>query len=143
LTNNIKVIPSSQPMDWTFFDWVAMDGSNPIQEWLEEESFEVQILFNSVLKMAKKQQRHLNWSCYRHKMKGKEGIHELGFTADGKPYRLLVKFDGINRMVILCGCYHKMQKWTPTEAPKTAANRAKALSLGRAQLLERKIQDDF
>lgn len=143
MPNNKKVIPFSQSKCWTFFDWVDEAGSNPIQAWLEGESFEVQMLFNSVLKMAQKQANHLEWNCYRHKMKGKEGIHELGFLAGGRQYRLLVKFDGVKKMVLLCGCYHKMQKWTPADAPTIAVNRSRALANGKAKIYERKIQDDL
>jgi hypothetical protein len=76
-------------------------------------------------------------------MKGADGIHELGFKAEGRQYRLLVKFDGVLRIVILCGCYHKQSRWTPSDAPKTATDRARMLSQGKATRRERTIEDDF
>lgn len=102
--------------------------------------------FNSILKEARKQKNHLEWACFRHKMEGKPGaagVNELGFKIQGRQFRLLVKFDGALQAVVLCGCYHKMDRWTPQDAPKIAAERAKALSEGKAKRRERKIQDDF
>ncbi|MDR3487187.1 MAG: type II toxin-antitoxin system RelE/ParE family toxin [Bradyrhizobium sp.] len=142
MPNHKKVIPFPQSQFWKFFDWV--DGeSNPIEEWLDGESDEVRMTFNSTLKDASKRRDHLEWSCYRHKMEGPEGIHELGFKADRRQYRLLVKFDGVQQVVILCGCYHKMGRWTPANAPTTAVVRAKALSSGKATRHERQIQVDL
>lgn len=142
MPNNKKVIPFTQSEVWRFYDWV--DGeSNPIEDWLCSESDEVRLVFNSTLKEASKRRNHLEWICYRHKMRGGDGVHELGFKACGKQYRLLVKFDGVLQTVILCGCYHKMNRWTPPDAPKTAANRAKALTNGKATKRERPIQDDL
>jgi len=146
LPNNKKVIPFHQSGFWKFYDWVDGDGSNPIEKWLAGESDEVRMYFNSVLKEAKKRRNYLEWACYRHKMKGKSGaerVHELGFKAQGRQYRLLTKFDGIQQAVILCGCYHKMDRWTPRDAPETAARRARALAEGKAERRERAIQDDF
>lgn len=101
------------------------------------------MFFNSTLKDARKRRDHLEWPCYRHKMIGDEGIHELGFKAEKRQYRLLVKFDGALQVVILCGCYHKMNRWTPVDAVKTAASRAKALMNGKAIKHERTIDDDI
>jgi hypothetical protein len=122
------------------------DGSNPIEKWLAGESDEVQMMFNSVLKEARKRRNYTDWPCFRHKMKGKpgaEGVNELGFKVQGKEYRLLFVFDGVLQAVILCGCYHKMNLWTPRDAPKTATKRAKALAAGEAKRNERTIQDDL
>jgi hypothetical protein len=140
------VIPFPQPEFWRFYDWVDGDGSNPIEKWLTEQSDEVRMIFNSVLKEARKCRNYLEWPCFRHKMDdklGAEGVNELGFKAEGRPYRLLVKFDGVLRAVILCGCFHKGGKWTPTDALETTVKRARALSQGKASRRERTIQDDF
>jgi hypothetical protein len=122
------------------------NGSNPIEKWLAEQSDEVRMTFNAVLKEARKRRSYTDWPCFRHKMEGKagaEGVHELGFKAQGRQYRLLTKFDGIQQAVILCGCYHKMKQWTPRDAPETAAKRARALAQGKAGRRERTIQDDL
>jgi hypothetical protein len=137
------VIPFPQREFWRFFDWVDGGGSNPIEEWLKKQSEGVQLTFHSVLKDARKRRNQLDWPCYRHKMKGSEGIHELGFKVEGRQFRLLVKFDGPMQTVILCGCYHKMNRWTPADALETAAKRAKALSSGKASKRERTIQTDL
>jgi hypothetical protein len=146
LPNNKKVIPFRQPNTWRFYDWVDATGSNPISDWLAGESDAVRFMFDSVLKDAMKRRNHLEWPCFRHKMNkelGVEGVCELGFKADGRQYRLLVKFDGVLRMVILCGCYHKENRWTPEGALKSALVRARTLTRKEAKLHERKIQDDF
>jgi hypothetical protein len=140
------VIPFPQSGIWKFYDWVDGDGSNPIERWLAEQSDEVQMTFNSVLKEARKRRNCFDWTIYRHKMIGKpgaEGVHELGFKVDGKQYRLLVKFDGVLQTVLLCGCYHKMNQWAPRDAPETATRRARALKDGKAGRRERTIQDDL
>jgi hypothetical protein len=140
------VIPFPQSGIWKFYDWVDGDGSNPIEKWLAGESDEVRMMFNSALKEAWKCRNYLNWSCFRHKMRGKpgtEGVNELGFPADGRQYRLLVKFDGELQAVILCGCFHKGGTWSPADALETAVKRAKALSQGKASRRERTIQNDL
>lgn len=146
MPNNKKVIPFPQPVFWRFYDWVDSGGSNPIEKWLADQSDEVQMMFNSVLKEARKRRNYFEWTCFRHKMDkelGAEGVNELGFKAQGRQYRLLVKFDGELQTVILCGCFHKGDKWTPTDALETTVKRAKALSQGKARRRERTIQDDF
>ena len=143
MPNNKKVIPFPQSSHWRFFDWMEAGGSNPIQEWLDDQSDEVQMTFNSILKDAQKRRNHLEWPSYRHKMRDLEGIHELGFKVEGKQFRLLIKFDGAMQTVILCGCYHKMDRYTPTDALATADRRARALSSGKATKHERTIETDF
>ena len=96
--------------------------------------------FNSFSKKPQEEQEPPDWPCFRHKMKGKagaEGVQELGFKAQSRQYRLLVKFDGELQTVILCGCFHKGDKWTPTDALETTVKRAKALAQGKASRRER------
>ncbi|MGC9157534.1 MAG: type II toxin-antitoxin system RelE/ParE family toxin [Terracidiphilus sp.] len=146
MPNNKKVISFPRSGFWRFYDWVDGDGSNPIEKWLAAESDEVQMTFNSVLKEAGKRLNHLEWTCFRHKMNkelGAAGVNELGFNAQGRQYRLFVKFDGELQTVILCGCFHKGDKWTPTDALKTTVKRARALAQGKASRRERTIQDDL
>jgi hypothetical protein len=146
LPNNKKVIPSVQLGIWRFYDWVDGNGSNPIKEWLAGESDEVQMTFNSVLKQARKCRNYRDWLCFRHKMNGKpgaEGILELGFSANGRQYRLLSKFDGELQVILLCGGFHKGNTWKPPDALETAVKRAKTLSQGKASRRERTIRNDL
>jgi hypothetical protein len=146
LSNKKKVIPFPQSERWTFYDWVDLGGTNPIEKWLAEQSDEVRMYFTSMLKDAQKTREYRQWTGYRHPMTGragKAGVHELGFKAEGIQYRILIKFDGLMQSVLLCGCYHKGKRWTPEEAPDTAADRAKALTQGKATKRERKIEDDL
>lgn len=142
-----KVIFSSLSRRWRFFDWVAPDGSNPIQEWYEGESFAVQQQFDAILKMASKQANHLNWVCFKRFLEGKhfaeERIWELQFKEDGKQYRILGRFDGEKQAILFCGCSHKGSVYTPPNALETALKRAKALSQGKADRHERTIEEDF
>jgi hypothetical protein len=130
-------------------DFLRLGGRQriePIEKWLTDQSDEVRMMFNSTLKETRKRRNHLEWTCLRHKMQGKlraEGVNELEFKADRRQYRLLLKFDGELQVVILCGCFHKGDKWTPADALETTVKRAKALSQGKASRRERTIQDDL
>jgi hypothetical protein len=141
------VIPFPQSVFWTFYDWVDGDGSNPIEKWLAEQSDEVQMTFNSMLKEARKRRNHLEWLCFKRFIKGKkyeqERLWELKFHADRREFRLICRFDGAMRAIVFCGCYHKQSVYTPADALDTALRRAKALSQGRASRRERTIKDDF
>ena len=147
MPNNKKVIPFPQSNFWTFFDWVEGEGSNPIESWLEAESDEVRMVFNSTLKEARKRQNHLEWLSFKRFLKGKrfeeERLWELQFRADRREFRIICRFDGRLRAVIFCGCYHKGSVYTPKNALETAWRRAKSLSQGKAGRRERKIQTDL
>lgn len=147
MPNNKKVIPFPQSGFWTFYDWVDGDGSNPIEKWLEGESDEVRMTFNSALKEARKRRNHLEWTCFKRFLKGrnyeKERLWELQFRADRKEFRLIGRFDGQMKAIVFCGCYHKGSVYTPKEALDTAWRRAKALSQGKASRHERTVQDDL
>lgn len=147
MPNNKIVIPFPQPETWTFYDWVDRHGANPIDDWLEGESDEVRMVFNSTLKEAQKRKNHLEWLCFKRFIKGKkfeeERIWELQFRANRREYRLLGRFDGQMRAIVFCGCYHKGSVYTPKDALETALRRAKELAAGKADRRERKIQDDL
>ena len=148
MPNNKKVIPFPQSGFWTFYDWVDGDGSNPIEDWVKDLSPEARDKMNSLLKNDRKTRLVKDWLSFRHKMTktkklANEGICELGFTADKREHRLLVKFDGKLQVVIICGCYHKGDQWTPRGALNTTLERARALSQGKARRHERKIEEDF
>src|SRR5207245_9014382 len=104
-------------------------------------------LFDGVLKNIRKTENHLQWSGFRRFLKGKyksERIWELGFYAEGRQYRILGLFgDQRKQVILLMGCYHKQQVYTPPDALDTAYKRAKDVHEGRAILRERKIEMDF
>jgi hypothetical protein len=50
---------------------------------------------------------------------------------------------GRKKAVLILGCYHKGDFYTPGEALETARKRAKTLREGKAELYERKIKSDF
>jgi phage-related protein len=73
-----------------------------------------------------------------------ERIWQLDFIADKRQYRLLGVFGEVRKKAILIlGCYHKGDNYTPRDALETARKRAKALREGKAEAHERKIKSDF
>jgi len=145
LRNHKKVISFPSPPLWSFFDYVS-DGQNPIEEWYQKElSEEAQFIFDTLLKNQQKIESVLNWTGFKY-LQGKpkeERIWQLDFKADKRQYRLLGVFgEERKNAVLILGCYHKGDNYTPRDALETARKRAKALREGRAETNERKIQSD-
>lgn len=145
MQNHTKVICFPSPVFWSFFDYVA-DGRNSIEEWYQGElSEEAQMTFDTLLKNQQKIESVLNWTGFKY-LKGKpkeERIWQLDFIADKRQYRLLGVFGvGRKNAVLILGCYHKGDNYTPRDALETARKRAKALREGRAETNERKIKFD-
>jgi len=129
---------------WSFFDYVD-GGVNRIQEWYETLSEEAQDRFQALLKNTRKIQNHLDWGGFKY-LKGiakVERIWQLDFIADKRQYRLLGIFQPGRQAVLILGCYHKGENYTPRDAIETACRRAKALREGRASTDERTIREDF
>jgi hypothetical protein len=134
---NKNVIPLTiEPESWTFMSLETDYGRDVAEEWDTSQSFAANEAFRAMVKASKKIDRHTEWPSWRHPMDetaGKAGVVELGFKAD-KPYRVLCIFDGRKRIVVLCVAYHKQNVWTPKDAVKTATDRAKVVSAGKAKL---------
>ena len=133
------------PHFWSFFDYVA-DGRNLIDEWYQKElSEEAQFTFDALLKNQQKVDSILNWTGFKY-LKGKpkeERIWQLDFIADKRQYRLLGVFgERRKNAVLILGCYHKGDNYTPKDALEMARKRAKALREGKAQTHERQIKSD-
>jgi hypothetical protein len=146
LSNHKKVIFLPQPpLPWSFFDYVE-GGANRIEEWYLGLSQEGKDKFDALLKNTQKIESHVQWGGFKY-LKGKpkeEHIWQLDFIADKKQYRLLGVFGSIRKQaVLLLGCYHKGDVYTPREALETACKRAKALREKRATTYERKIKNDI
>jgi len=148
LTYNKNIIQSSVPELWTFLDFTYANGNNPIEEWYTSElSVESRFMFDDLLKNNSKIKDHLHWIGFRGYLSGKaskEKIWELGFKCDRRQYRLLGVFrEGARKQaVLLIGCYHKNQVYTPANALNTAITRSKAFSEGKASYRERKNRTD-
>ena len=148
LKNHNKVIFFPEPREWAFHDFCHMDGTSAIEEWLESEGDDVWVSFNTLMKGLKRTADHHEWIGFRGFLEGKkyrdQRIWEIGFRVPGSnvQYRLLGKFDGQRQVILLCGCYHKQQRYTPAKALDTACKRAKALSEGKGRLCVRQIQND-
>jgi hypothetical protein len=130
---------------WSFFDYVD-GGVNRIEEWYLHLSSEGKDTFDTLLKNTRKIENHLQWGGFKY-LKGKpseERIWQLDFRADKRQYRLLGVFGSITKQaVLILGCYHKGDVYTPREALVTACKRAKAFREGRAAIHERKIKNDL
>jgi phage-related protein len=117
-----------------------------IEEWYQKElSEEAQFTFDAVLKNQQKVDSVLNWTGFKF-LKGRpkeERIWQLDFIADKRQYRLLGVFGQVRKnAVLILGCYHKGDNYTPKDALEMARKRAKALREGRAQTHEREIKSD-
>jgi phage-related protein len=145
LQNHTKVICFPSPPLWVFLDYVE-NGCDLIEEWYQKELSEgAQITFDTLLKNQQKIELSLNWTGFKY-LKGKpkeERIWQLDFIADKRQYRLLGIFGETRKNAILIlGCYHKGDNYTPRDALETARKRAKALREGRGWTIERKIKSD-
>lgn len=111
-------------------------GKDVILDWDVPETIEASISFRSAIRNSKKIKDYRQWPCWHHAMNfeaAKYGLVELKFPADNRQYRIIAKFSGKMCIVLLCVCYHKMSVWTPSNAVKTAIERAKALKAGRGK----------
>jgi phage-related protein len=149
LQNHTKVIffPSpTPPAKWRFFDY-AEGGNNLIEDWYRPLSEEARNAFNALLKNTCKIELPLHWTGFKY-LKGtpkEERIWQLDFIADKRQYRVLGIFGQVRKQaIVILGCYHKGDVYTPQNALETARRRARALREGRAdEPRERKIRTDF
>lgn len=139
---NVIPFPSK---NWKFFDFIE-DKVNVIQQWYDGETEDAQNAFDKLLKQNIKIELPLRWLGYRHKLtKDKKNlvmkkVFELEFkTPDNRANRVMCVFNGEKRMVMLCGCYHKSNVWTPAGALEAAERRAKLVLEGKAVIREREI----
>jgi len=139
------VISFPEPLRWSFFDYVE-GGVNRIEPWYEELSDEGKDSFDKLLKNTHKISDQLQWGGFK-LLKGKpkeERIWQLDFRADKRQYRLLGVFGELRKQaVVILGCYHKGDVYTPKDAMETACKRAKMLREKRATTHERQIKQDI
>lgn len=142
-----KVIPftrGQKPQNsvWSFEDY-AESGRSQIKSWYDHElSEEARLKFDTLLKNSAKIENHLHWGGFK-QMKGKLAevrVWQLDFKADRRQYRLHGVFRGSKKAVLLSGCFHKGDVYTPSNALNTAYERAKAVREGRAETIERQIK---
>lgn len=148
MTYNKKVIPLPIAVsDWTFWDFVFLNDSNPVEDWRNDLSDEGKLNFNSALKAIINVDNPLHWVPLKRFLKGKYRkyrIWELEFKADGRQYRILGNFGQERKhAVLLAGCYHKVRIYTPPDALDSAFDRARWITEGRAKLRERKVRTDL
>jgi hypothetical protein len=153
LTYRKKVISSSSPEVWTFWDFVAVPGvTSPVEEWRLSLPEEAEKSFNGILKANRACKNHLHWLGIRRHffLEGKskeQRVWELCFQdSDGVQYRILgVFWPKHQRMqaTLLIGCTHKEGVYDPPSCLQTAIDRRKLLANGGAHIRERKVRTDF
>jgi hypothetical protein len=147
LTYQKKVIPFvPEKYAWNFLSFETDTGKDVADDWDCDKTFEAEQVFFNLVRMERKTKDYLHWTSWRHPAHGKPGkagVVELGFKADSRPYRVLCVFDGSQRIVVLCVCYHKGPVWTPKEALKIATDRANLVRAKKAKLNVIQIEDDF
>jgi len=131
---------------WTFHDYVE-GGRNHIDTWYVNELSDAgRFTLDSLLKNTAKTESCLQWSGFKY-LKGepkKHHIWQLDFIADGRQYRLLGVFGTVRRQaILLLGCYHKGEVYTPPKSLETACKRAQKLRSNMAGTHERKIKFDL
>jgi phage-related protein len=126
---------------WKFWDYVSLGGNNMIEEWRQQDlSDGARFLFDKLIKNIQKTENHLNWLGFRKFIKrNKDKVWELGFSSDGRAYRVLGDFCGEKQAVLLIGCYHKEGNYTPPDSIELAFTRKALLKNGTATHEERKI----
>ena len=148
MSNHKKVIPfpESAPHRWIFCDYFE-NGVDRIEEWYQQLSLEGQETFTTLLKNTRKIENHLQWGGKFKFLKGdepkKERIWQLDFIAEKRQYRLLGVFQPGKRVVLLSGCYHKGDVYTPKNWLDSACKRAKKLREKGADAYERQIREDI
>jgi len=147
LTDKKKVIPfKPEQTAWTFMSFETEQGIDVVLNWDAPKTFEAELAFENLVKTERKTKNHTEWPSWRHKMQGeagKQGVVELGFKADGRPYRVLSMFNGSMCVVLLCICYHKGSVWTPKNAIEIAVKRAKLVLAKKAKLNVIQITDNL
>jgi hypothetical protein len=130
----ITLVPEG--VKWVFMSFVTDADVDVAEDWDVPKTFEADLAFKELVKTERKIENYLHWASWRHKLNGeagREGVVELGFKADRRPYRVLSMFNGVRCLVVLCICYHK-ESWTPKDALKIATIRAKLVTAQKAKL---------
>jgi len=150
LTHHKKVIQLPPPNTWAYWDWVSLNGANPIEDWRKGLSEEAEKLFNNILKFNRKAPTQLQWiGRGRHfflEGKGKEArIWELVFQdSDKVQYRILGVFwpkHAQKQVTFLLGCTHKDGVYDPPDWLETAIDRKKKLENGGAKRHVRQVRE--
>jgi phage-related protein len=143
------VISSDQSqIPWRYWDFVYVNGANPVETWYEALPEDIQDTFDALLKNNQKTERPQQWTGFRRFLHGgdlqKCGVWELEFKGEDRlAHRLMGVFRGQKTAVFLIGCYHKGGNYTPSDALKTAADRAKLLDQKKANTRERTVRTDL
>jgi hypothetical protein len=113
---------------WTFVEYVSGRGLGTVTAWLAEGSVTRRAEFHTRLRFLAPIRNRLDWedSSFR-KMRraaGRAGLYEIRWKADSTQWRVLGFFrDGQREFVMVMGCSHKQQIYTPRDAIEKAIDR--------------------
>lgn len=144
MTYHKIVISSPVPSLWRFCDFVADNGTNPIENWCNKEiTEEARNMFNDILKDNSKTDDPINWLSSK-KLKGKyKSLWEFRFVCNKRQHRVIGEFGpGIKQATLLVGCYHKDNIYTPANALDMAYKRSRNLHRKEGTRNVRKIRMD-
>ncbi len=130
-------MPSITLKNWTFLDYVSINGENKISVWLQSIPLKARVEFEAMLDVLKGKERlerpqtgKLTREC--------KGLYEIRFKSDNVQYRPLFIYgpDTQNREVtILIGATKNGKIWDPPSACRTAHNRAGEIAINRRQVV--------
>lgn len=146
LKKNLEVILSSSKSNgWSFWDYGTQEA-NLFDVWYSSISEEGRDLIDGILKACRDTDDHRQWLAFKRFLKGKykpQKIWELRFKANRCEHRVLGIFSKNKSAILLMGCYHKGNNYTPTSALDIANERAKAVRSGRWVAYARTISTDL
>jgi hypothetical protein len=111
-------------LKWTFRSYVGQDGSDVIKDWYDSAESQTRGAFRSKLqylgRIDKLQWRRpvfdtLSGDC--------DGLWEIRFEANGKPWRPLGFFQGTSTFTLVICATKNGRRWIPSNACSVGLNR--------------------
>jgi phage-related protein len=122
-------------------EYVSGRGRGTISEWIEERSTTCVATFHTTLRFLAVIENSLDWedSQFR-KMRfeaGRARLYEIRWKTDNTQWRVFGYFDyGRHEYRMLLGCYHKQNRYYPTQAIESAIKRKKDIDRGENLIQE-------
>ena len=122
---------------WNFREYQSVEGTLPVSEWYEKLSPRNKAKAKRFIGIARKLER-LEMPDFK-SLRGKKfkGLLEARWRGDNKvPHRIFCYASSGRQVIFLCGCTHKGNRYTPTNARETAVKRRKEIQDERASTRE-------
>lgn len=118
---------------WDFQEYQNAEGKLPVSEWLAELSQKNRARADRFMRIVGNLNR-LEMPYFR---KFRELLEARWFGENKVPHRIFCYVpSGGRRVIFLCGCTHKDNRYNPTNAYDTAAKRRDEIEGGRASTRE-------